>query len=116
MQIAGVKTVNLSVDGTIEKIEDQRELILFRIVQESIHAFTNGVDNSFIQAKVIFNKEILEIIIGAPYLESSSFISKNQGNDWQTIKARAKLINATFNCTGTPEAGLKIYIYLSLIN
>jgi signal transduction histidine kinase len=116
VQNAGTKTVNLKVEGTAERLDTQKELILFRIFQESIQFFIKQSGSSPIQVKVNYSPKSFELFMVDQSIEFTPAMRNSQINDWQIINTRAKLIGASFEITSTAEAGTSFYIYLPLIN
>lgn len=113
---AEAKEVNLKIEGKVERLDAQKELILYRIFQESIHNIIKDTQASFVQVIFIFKKESFELVILDNSAGLADSIENNLGSGTQNMKSRAQLIGATWQRISAPETGTRIHIYLPITN
>lgn len=111
---------HLQVDGEIPKMDDQKELILFRIVQESLHnIIKHGKEARNINVVIRVVKDLLEIEIiddGKGFDTEKPLKSEDEhgGMGLRNMKNRARLINAELNITSKINEGTRVKLVLPL--
>jgi two-component system, NarL family, sensor kinase len=98
------------VRGNYDYMQDERELILFRIIQEAINNIIRHANAKQIIIILSCSEESLEIYIhdnGKGF--DTSHIS-NHGGGIRNMKKRANLIHAGFKMESSPQKGTSIFI------
>ena len=104
-------TANLSIDGDEFTLSNEKEIILFRIIQEFCNNTLKYAKAENLNAKLMFNSKDLVIEIeddGIGFKVSDE--SKQSGIGILNMKTRAELINAKFKLTSKENKGTKLYI------
>ena len=106
-----------SIHGKVIKFEKQKELILFRIVQETIHNIIKHADAKKINAAISFADEEMKIVIkddGKGFDLSPLNDAGNQtfGLGLRNMTNRATLIGAKFSISSILAQGTEVYISL----
>lgn len=106
-----------SIEGQVVKFEKQKELILFRMVQETIHNIIKHADAKKISAIISFLNEEMKIVIqddGKGFDLSPLNDTGNQsfGLGLRNITSRATLIGAKFSISSIIEQGTEVNISL----
>jgi len=109
----GAYAVMFSVSGTVIDMERQKELILFRIIQESLHNIIKHARGKLISVDFNYNQTQLAISVkddGKGFepgrLKEGEYFSLGIAN----MKNRAFMINAAFDITSNAGAGTTIHI------
>ena len=110
---------SFSITGTAVKLDKQKELILFRIVQEAIHNVIRHAGANKIDASIVFNNDGMEICIaddGKGFDLKPLYDSENKsfGLGIRNMHERAKLIGSRFSINSEAGKGTQLYIQLSL--
>jgi len=113
---AGI-TTSLSVSGEPFRINPQKELILFRIVQEVFNNAMKHAEAGSIKIALSFHNDKLELCIkdNGKGFQVDATISGKQGLaglGLRNIQNRAKLIGAEFDLVSQPGAGTTVTIHL----
>ncbi len=119
LQKTGSIETELSIDGKTVRLDKQKELILFRIVQEAIHNIIKHAEAKKISASIHFNHETVNIFIkdnGKGFDLSPLNASDNQtfGLGLRNMNNRATLIGAKFFVTSTIGIGTEVSLQLSI--
>jgi len=120
IQKTGTINTKLLVEGAIIRLDKQKELILFRIVQETFHNIIKHAEASSIQVTISYNPSILALAISdngkgvdlTPFREGNN--NPNFGLGIRNMRSRAKLIGADFTMSSTLGSGTEIRIDLLL--
>jgi len=115
---AGTHQTRMEVDGTAYRIDKQKELILFRIVQEALHNIIKHAEARTIGLHFRFGPAGLKLQIiddGKGFDTSLHGTNENTtfGVGIRNMHDRANLIGATCHISSTPETGTIITLYLS---
>jgi len=110
---SGLLKIEMKVSGEPETLGEQRELVLFRIFQESLnnalkYAHARHLTISLIYAEESFNLTIADDGIGF----STEIAGKRNGSGLKNIESRAALIGATATLETSPGAGCTIKVNL----
>jgi two-component system, NarL family, sensor kinase len=113
----GVINVELQVEGILRRLDQQKELILFRIVQESLGNIIKHADATKIEISIQYLAQeiILSIHDNGKGMETSRLIEapdKSIGMGIRNMKNRAQLIGATFTVTSSTSEGTTISLRL----
>jgi signal transduction histidine kinase len=116
---SGVCQTQLDVVGESPKMDAQQELIIFRIVQESLHNILKHAVAKTIKVSIHYTNAALELNIeddGKGF--DVSAIQKNNdskmGMGIRNMQNRARLIKAEFNLTSTENKGTHLKMILPL--
>lgn len=105
----GVKTA-IEINGMPQKLEPQKELILFRIVQESLHNSIKHASPESLHVHASFEDSILQLSIcddGAGFIYPNS---NENGSGLRNMQSRSKLIDAEWMLESTPGQGTKVHL------
>ena len=120
LQKTGTIATELNIEGKIIKFNKHTELILFRIVQETIHNIMKHAEAKKISASINFNDEAVIIVIKDNGKGFDLSPLKDAGNHTfglglRNMNNRATLIGAKFSINSIPGNGTEVYLQL-LIN
>ena len=109
----------LNIEGRIVKFDKQKELILFRIVQEAIHNIMKHADAKKITAAIHFTNDAMQIAIkdnGKGFDLSPLNDAGNQsfGLGLRNMNSRATLIGAMFSVNSTIGTGTEVVLQLPI--
>jgi len=109
----------LNIEGRIVKFDKQKELILFRIVQETIHNIMKHADAKKITAAVRFTNDAMQIAIkdnGKGFDLSPLNDAGNQsfGLGLRNMNSRATLIGALFSVNSIIGTGTEVVLQLPI--
>jgi len=114
----GTHQARLETDGTPYPIDKQKELLLFRIVQEALHNVIKHAEASFIILQIGYTPAGLGLKIlddgkgfDIPLQRTNENITFGVGI--RNMHDRANLIGATFHIVSTPGTGTQITLFLS---
>ena len=115
---AGTHQTRLLTDGNPYRIDKQKELILFRIVQEALHNIIKHAEATSITLQFGFTPAGLELRIiddGKGFDASLHETNENVtfGVGIRNMHDRANLIGATIHIASTPKTGTIVTLYLS---
>lgn len=111
---SGLIEINLEVSGEPYSLGEQRELVLFRIFQESLnnalkYAYARHLRINLLYAAELFNLTIADDGIGF----STEAAEKNNGSGLRNIESRAALIGADAILESSPGKGCSIQVNLN---
>lgn len=105
----GIKTT-IEVDGHPQPIESQKELIAFRIVQESLHNSIKHASPTQLNVRANFEDSILQLSIfddGTGFNYTGNY---HDGSGLRNMQSRSKLIDAQWGLQSSPGHGTKIHL------
>lgn len=111
VQKTGEYTATLDVQGEEQKTDPQKELILFRMVQESLNNIIKHAKASEIRVALTYSPQQLSIVIsdnGAGFEQAT----KSDGIGLQNMHNRAKLIGAELDIQSELDKGTSTTIVL----
>jgi signal transduction histidine kinase len=115
-----VYRTRLELKGENPKLDEQKELILFRIVQESLHNIIKHANAKNIDVKLNHTDEKLELSIADDGSGFETGIAESSAADagmgLRNMQNRAKLINADFNIRSIKNSGTTVSLSLTLNN
>jgi len=111
---SGAFTTTLTIDGEPYSLPDQKELILFRIFQETINNIIKHAQASLIHVRVCFYTDqfILEINDNGQGFDVNN--TANNGMGLKNIRNRSQLIGAVCSIRSEPGNGTVIKIDLPI--
>lgn len=110
---AFVKTA-IEINGIQQKLEPQKELILFRIVQESLHNSIKHAVPTQLYVQANFKNDFLQLSIcddGSGFIYSDT---NENGSGLRNMQSRSKLINAEWTLETAPGQGTKIHLTIPI--
>lgn len=115
----GVYETSIEVTGDEKRLSNHKELIIYRIIQESLNNIIKHAKASSITLKIDFTDEqvsieILDDGIGFNIDDTSVSDTSKNGAGIRNMKKRAKLINASFNIFSAPTLGTSISMTVPL--
>ena len=116
LQRTGLLQTTFQVSGTPRRLHAQKELILFRIVQEALHNVTKHARASAIQVSACFEQDQLKLLIA----DNGSGFENNAGNTsgsgLRNMQSRSKLIGAGWQVESAKGQGTKVRLIVPLTN
>lgn len=116
---AGAIDTQLQVEGTSYRLEQQQELIIFRIVQEILHNIIKHAKATMISVQFNFRPELFSLSVSdngvgfdASKLDSADYSGFGLGI--RNMYNRAKMINTKFSLRSTPGEGVSIQLELPI--
>jgi signal transduction histidine kinase len=109
-----IKT-ELKTEGQAFRMDKQKELILFRIVQEALNNTIKHAYAKNINAAINYNNDKLELSIiddGKGFAITEQTTENGAGLGLRNMQNRAKLIAAEFSISSSPENGTTIKIVM----
>lgn len=113
---------DLRINGTITRMEPQRELIIFRIVQEALTNIIKHAEAGTITVTAVYNTDALELQVqddgkGIPViLDINKEESSNKSLGLRNMHNRAKMVGATFSMESVPGNGTVIKLSIPFNN
>jgi two-component system, NarL family, sensor kinase len=119
MRKPGGLLTRLHVDGTPIKLDTQKELILFRIIQEILNNITRHAGAKTVDISVMYELQRFSISIadngrGFDITLLDTGNNSTFGSGIRNMQNRAHLIGASFSITSIPENGTTIFISIPL--
>lgn len=114
IQNTGLYKTQLHISGNKYRMPPQKEMVLFRIVQESInnavkHARAKNIEISLLYEPAVFRMVVADDGKG---FEQSSLNSADTGIGLKNMKNRATLIGGTLHIESSPGKGASIQVKL----
>lgn len=112
LQNTGVYKTNLSLSGNKYRMSPQKEMVLFRIVQESInnaikHAHAQNIEIALLYEPMLFRMAVTDDGKG---FEQSLLQSADIGIGLRNMTDRAALIGGSLQITSSPGNGTSIHV------
>jgi signal transduction histidine kinase len=107
----GLMTTSLRTDGETRNLQEQKKLIIFRIIQESLQNIIKHSKAKNIEICFHYDKDILKIEVvdnGTGF--DKTLLEKKEGIGLQNIISRALLIGGEANINSVPGKGTIITI------
>ena len=114
LQNTGLYHTKLTVEGNRYRMLPHKEMVLFRIVQESInnaikHAHAKNIDISLLYDHLVFTLTIVDDGTG---FEIDKLLAADTGIGLKNMKNRATLIGGTLHISSAPGKGTNIKVQL----
>jgi two-component system, NarL family, sensor kinase len=110
----GIKTL-IEVNGHAQKLEPQKEVILFRIVQESLHNSIKHATPTQLYVQANFEDSFLQLSICDDGM-GFNYTGNQQGSGLRNMQSRSRLIGAEWNLESSPGKGTKIHLTIPTIH
>jgi len=113
---------DLRISGTITRMEPQRELIIFRIVQEALTNIIKHAEAGTITVTAVYNTDALELQVQddgkgiAVMLDINKEESSNKSLGLRNMHNRAKMVGATFSMESVSGNGTVIKLSIPFNN
>ncbi|MEP6727455.1 MAG: ATP-binding protein, partial [Bacteroidota bacterium] len=111
----------LRVEGNPHRLEQQQELIFFRIVQEILHNIIKHAKATLVDVFVQFEPEMFTLTVtdngigfDASKLEASDYSGFGLGI--RNMHNRAKMINTNFTLNSTIDKGVTVVLQLPIVH
>ena len=119
IQRTGSYKIQFNINGQAYRLEQQQELILFRIVQEALHNIMKHAKATAIDVQLLFEPElfILKIIDNGVGFDSSQVEQNNYnglGLGIRNMHNRASMISTDFKLVSNPDKGTALILTLPL--
>ncbi len=115
----GSFATSYTIEGKPYRLEQQKELILFRIVQEVLHNIIKHAKATAIDVLIVFDPQLFSLTVtdngvgfDASQLEESNYTGFGLGI--RNMQNRAKLINTEFTLNSTLEKGTSVQLTLPI--
>ena len=112
----GIIETNLFVEGSMFRLQKQNELILFRIVQETLNNILKHANAKSINVNINYSNAFTLIIKDDGKGLNLDPLSEEKNNNFglgiRNMHSRAKLIGADFSLTSQPGQGTEVKIVL----
>jgi len=111
---SGIVNTTLSVDGTVASLGEHRELVLFRIFQESLNNMLKYARAKHFKIGLQYYPEMFNLTLeddGDGF--SAELINKGDGSGLRNMENRATLIGAVCKINSAPGSGCNINITLN---
>ena len=108
----GLVNISLSVSGTEQKLENQKKLVLYRIIQEGLQNIMKHSKASKVNIRFDYSNTILQVFIsdnGTGFDQLAS-IENNDGLGLKNVTSRAEMIGGKAIINSNPNQGTTIEI------
>jgi two-component system, NarL family, sensor kinase len=114
-KIRGLKSfaIDMKVTGEPIFLDAKKELIIFRIVQESFNNILKHASARSVQLELYYNFDHIKVTIaddGIGFTAAADKADSRTGAGLKNIKARADMFNGTVVITGTPGKGTNVVV------
>ena len=115
---AGKHQTLLEVEGTVQKLDPQKELIVFRIIQEVLNNILKHADARSIKVNAVYNAELRLTITddGNGFTVPANKEEETRSLGLRNMESRAKLIGADFSINSSPGNGTTVNLGIPLTN
>lgn len=114
LQRTGALQTAFDIEGTPARLDAQKELILFRIVQEALHNVIKHARATMIQVGARFEHGHLKLSIADNGLGFENSSGKNQGSGLRNMQSRSQLIGAQWKLESAAGQGTTVQITLPI--
>lgn len=95
----------MNIDGTVNRLEPQKELILFRIVQEALHNVIKHSNAKQVTVDAVYSNQYLYLKISDDG-HGFNISEETAGSGLRNMQSRAKLIGAEWNISSNGQGTL----------
>lgn len=114
LQKTGTLQTAFQVSGTPVRLDAQKELIIFRIVQEALHNVIKHAQATLVQVTATFGHEQLKLLIEDNGNGFENNGSTSHGSGLRNMQSRSKLIGAGLQVESVKGEGTRVLITLPL--
>lgn len=101
---ASIET-SMNIEGTVSRLEPQKELILFRIVQEALHNVIKHSNARQVTVDALYSNQYLYLKISDDG-QGFDISEETAGSGLRNMQSRAKLIGAEWNISSNAQGTL----------
>lgn len=112
---AGAYDVNFEITGDTIFLDVNRELVLFRVIQEGIHNIIKHAEASVINISMQYNENSLTLVIADNGKGFQVKQANNLGTGIKNIKKRIQLLNGTCLINSVHNNGTTIHIEIPYV-
>jgi signal transduction histidine kinase len=114
---SGIIAVNLSIVGNVYRLDEQHELLLFRIVQESVNNTLKHANAKHLHISLQYSEQMFNLTVAddGDGFSTVGFEGK-RGLGLRNIETRAALIGGIVIINSTPGNGCSIAVSLKPLN
>lgn len=118
IQKSGTQQTIFEIQGTPFRLNKQKELVLFRITQESFNNILKHAEAKTIKVIMTYSPDSLEMLItdDGKGVDLANLSAEDAGLGIRNMHKRAQLIGANFNMNSTLQQGTTITIFLPIEN
>lgn len=112
LQKSGLLQAGLVLEGTVQKLDPRKELVLFRIAQETLQNIIKHADASHVTVILDYRKPLLEMVIAD---DGKGFVQNavgSEGAGLRNIRTRAALIGCILVLESATGKGTKLHLKL----
>jgi|SRR5690242_16392058 signal transduction histidine kinase len=109
--------IEYNITGNVYRLQNQQELILFRLVQEALNNIIKHAKATRIKIAIAFEPNIFTLHVtdnGVGFSAGELKLNPVRGSGLRNMENRAKMINGNFTCTSVPGKGTSIFIALPI--
>jgi len=106
-------SIKFEQEGDLDFIKGEREVILFRMIQEALHNVVKHANAKNIEIKARMNHQTALFSISDDGKGFNRHVAKPNGMGLANLEERARLINAKLEIFSYPGAGTNVVIQLS---
>lgn len=114
LQKSGVVQTNMEVKGKVVKADPQKELILFRIVQEAIHNVIKHAQATMVAVTAVYEGSHLRLSIADNGKGFDGSDGRCDGSGLTNMRSRSKVIGAQLHIDSHTGKGTNITIQLPI--
>lgn len=117
LQNSGEFETDLKIAGEIYKLPPQKEMVLFRIVQEALHNSIKHAKAGKMEVQMNYHPEIFVLTIsdnGNGFSPEAMQLPK-KGIGMKSMQSRAELIGGKFSIQSTEKNGTSIFIEIPIL-
>lgn len=114
LQNTGQFETDIEVSGTVYKLDPQKDMVLFRIVQEALHNAVKHASASKLKVGMNYKADLFTLTIqdNGPGFKPESLTGTKTGIGLKNMQNRAALIGGGFSITSSADKGTTISIEL----
>jgi two-component system, NarL family, sensor kinase len=114
LQKSGVVQTDMEVTGTVVKSDPQKELILFRIVQEAIHNVIKHAQATTVAVRAAYEGNLLKLSIADNGVGFEGGDGRANGSGLTNMRSRSQVIGAQLQIDSRSGKGTNITIQLPI--
>lgn len=118
LQNTGQYETQLKTEGVAYKLEPQKEMVLFRIVQEALHNSVKHAKANALEVQLNYLPNVFTLIVhdNGKGFNSETLSSAQTGIGLKSMKNRAILIGGTFSISSTENGSTSISVEIPTSN
>ncbi len=118
LQNTGQYETQLKTEGAAYKLEPQKEMVLFRIVQEALHNSVKHARANALEVQLNYSPKVFTLTVrdNGKGFNSETLTSAQTGIGLRSMKNRAILIGGKFSISSTENGGASISVEIPTSN